>query len=226
MLNSPENMTWSKAALLLAVLLLAGFLASWLVTDVLRIKRRTYVAVLALVTVAAIDLTVWAAGVPLSSLIARHWLAGVVGGIAASLVLAAAMWKLPATLHRSGRELLDADAWEGVVYGVSEGVLLSGLPVFIAWQSAADAGWSTTSRWTVALFASAAMTAIHHFGYWDFRGRKVVPAVIACLALSVAYVATGSMIAPLLGHVLMHVVGVTKGVELPPHVRTPEAIHA
>ena len=74
--------------------------------------------------------------------------------------------------------------------------------------------------------ARSSTASADHFGYWDFRGRKVVPAVIACLALSVAYLATGSMVAPILGHVIMHVVGITKGVELPPHVRTPEPILA
>ena len=226
MFNPPENLTWNAAASLLAVLLVAGFLVSWVATDLLRIGRRNYVAVLALVTGAAVILTVWATGASLSSMVTHHWRAGIVGAVATSVLLAAAMWKLPATLHRSGRELLDADVWEGLVYGVSEGVLLSGLPVFIAWQAAADAGWSISARWAAGLLASAVMTAIHHFGYWDFRGRKVVPAVIACGALSVAYVATGSMVAPILGHVIMHVVGVTKGVELPPHVRTPEPIHA
>jgi hypothetical protein len=226
MFNALENMSWSKSGFLLAVLLVAGFLVSWVATDLLRIGRRNYVAVLALLTAAAVTLTVWATGASLSSLVTRHWQAGIVGGIATSVVLAAAMWKLPATLHRSGRDLLDADAWEGLVYGVSEGVLLSGLPVFIAWQAAADAGWSITARWAAGLLASAVMTGIHHFGYWDFRGRKVVPAVIACGALSVAYLATGSMVAPILGHVIMHVVGITKGVELPPHVRTPEPIRA
>lgn len=226
MFNASDNMTWGTAGVVLTLLFIGGFLVSWVTTDVAQIGRRRYIGVLALATVPAIALTAWAADTPLSSLIADHWPAGIVGGVATSGVLAVAMWKIPATMHRSGRELIDADAWEGVIYGTAEGILLSGLPVYVAWQAAADAGWNTASRWVAALVASAAMTAIHHFGYWDFRGRKVIPAVIACLVLSVGYIATGSMIAAILGHVLMHVAGVTKGVELPPHVRTTHPTHA
>jgi hypothetical protein len=39
-----------------------------------------------------------------------------------------------------------------------------------------------------------------------------------------AVVASGSLLAPALGHVLMHIAGITRGVELPPHEHVGHAV--
>jgi hypothetical protein len=219
MLNPAVDMAWVEAAVILALLVGAGFVASWLATDVLRMSRALYVGVLATVTIGATAATAWGADVSVWRLASHHWQAGVLGGMVTGLVVGAAIRKLPAKLRRTGRDLRTAEAWEGIVYGITEGVLLSGLPVFVAWTVATDRGSSAPASWAIALAASATMIAVHHFGYWDFRGRQVLPAIAACLLLSAAYLVTGSLVAPALGHVIMHLAGITKGVELPPHAR-------
>jgi hypothetical protein len=50
--------------------------------------------------------------------------------------------KEPGTEHIDAAELRVAAVWEGIIYGIAEGVLLSVLPVFIVWQAAAHAGCS------------------------------------------------------------------------------------
>ncbi|HLF39936.1 MAG TPA: hypothetical protein VI854_00540 [Acidimicrobiia bacterium] len=42
-----------------------------------------------------------------------------------------------------------------------------------------------SAGWAASLGAGAAMIAVHHFGYWDYRGRAVLPAVAGCSLLSV-----------------------------------------
>ena len=44
-----------------------------------------------------------------------------------------------------GRQRSTALGWEGVVYGTVEGVLLSALPPFMAWQMIHSTGWTGLS---------------------------------------------------------------------------------
>lgn len=223
MFNAPDTMTWTRAALVLALLLAGGFAVSWVATDLLDMARRRYIAVLFAVTALLTGATVWLAQVSMADLLGHHLLQGVIGGIVTGAIVGFGIRKTPAHLFRQGRELHEAEAWEGVVYGISEGALLSALPAFVAWQAAEDAGWSTAGAWLAALGASAVMIAVHHFGYWDYRGLIVLEVIAGCGILTIGYLATGGFVAPVLGHVIMHIAGVTKGVELPPHVHaTPQ----
>ena len=217
MLNAPEAFAWGDGLLTLGGLLVIGFLVSWIATDIGRVRRAPYIGVLAVATAAAAAFTVWATDVSVQSFLGHNWQEGLAAGLISGVVVALAIRKFPATLHRSGHELVEAEAWEGVVYGISEGLLLSALPSFVAWQAAADAGWNTVASWAIALAAGAVMIAVHHFGYWDYRNKQVLVVVMGCSILTVAFLASGSVVAPALGHVLMHVGGITKGVELPPH---------
>lgn len=220
MLVTSGETTWTEAMVVLAGLLGAGFLVSWIGTEVLRISRHAYVAALAVVTVAATAVVVGVSGASLTQLIGHHWQLGLAGALLTGLGTGAAMRrKEPATQHLSAAELRVAEVWEGVIYGIAEGVLLSVLPVFMVWQAAADSGWNDPAAWAAGLAASVIMIAVHHFGYWDFRGPKVGLAIVGCGILTLGYLATGSIIAAALGHVLLHVVGIVAGIQLPPHPR-------
>jgi hypothetical protein len=219
MFNAPAHMTWTEAGLIMLLLLAGGFTVSWLTTDVLHVARQRYIAVLAAVTALLTAAVVWLARTPIADLLGHRWTWGLLGGVITGAFVGFGIRRMPARLHRAGRDLHEAEAWEGVVYGISEGLLLSGLPAFVAWQAADDADWSIAAAWGAALAASAVMIAIHHFGYWDYRTPLVFEAIAGCLVLTIAYLATGSILAPVLGHIIMHIAGITKGVELPPHPR-------
>ena len=217
MFDVTTDITWTRGAGVLILLLAGGFLVSWLATDVLDMARRRYIAVLAATTVALTATTVWLTHVGTADFFGHNLAWGFVGAAITGGLVGFGIRKVPATLPRAGHELHEAEAWEGVVYGISEGTLLSALPAFVAWQAAVDAGWATAAAWGAALVASALLIAVHHLGYWDYRGPLVFEAVGGCLVLTVGFLATGSIVAPVLGHVVMHIAGVTKGVELPPH---------
>ena len=226
MLNVPDSMGWLDATLLLALLIGIGFVVSWLATDVVRMRRGPYIAVLAVATGGAVAITVALAKVPLADLLGHRWPQGLLAAAVTGAIVGIALRKMPGNLPRSGRALHVAEAWEGVVYGLAEGVLLSALPTFVVWQAASDDAWPTGATWAASLAASAAMIAIHHFGYWDYRNRHVLIVVGGCLVLTAGYLASGSLVAPALGHVVMHLAGITRGVELPPHEHVAQAVHA
>jgi uncharacterized membrane protein YkvI len=68
--------------------------------------------------------------------------------------------------------------WRGVLYGVTNGLLLSVFRILVVF--AAFAGSGLNDRFAgkimigaVALIASLAITAVYHAGYSDFRPGKV-----------------------------------------------------
>jgi hypothetical protein len=165
-----------------------------------------------------------ATGTSPSRILGHRWLAGLVGAVVTGLVAGMGLKRAERLGGHGSKTAAPSDlGWEGAVYGLAEGILLSGLPVFLLWQAATDKGWATGWAWTSALAASVVMIAIHHFGYWDFRGPKVGLAIAGCGLLSVAYLVTRSLLAPAVGHVIMHAVGMTAGIELPPLVRAETA---
>lgn len=226
---SIEGLTAAGAAAWTVLVAATAFVVSWLFANRLRLGRSAYVGVLFAVTAAVSTAYVLAAGGDVGDLLALGSLRGLAGGLVVGAITATAMRRMPATLHRTRRQRIAAAGWEGVVYGIAEGVLLSALPALVAWQGAEALGWEGTSarvtRWTAALLASAFVIVVHHLGYWEYRNRMLVPITLACSLLTVAYLVTGSVLAPVVGHVLMHLAALRHGTELPPHVR-PAAVAA
>jgi hypothetical protein len=226
----PVEVSWPEAAVWLTVILGAGFLVSWLATDVGRLRRDAYVLVLAIVTVGLTGGYLAWADLGVLAVLGHHVIEGVLGGIVAGVVVARGIVRLPATAPETERRSTWAAVWQGGVYGVTEGILLSALPVLVVWNAAQTSGWPDTwsgavASGALALLAGAAMITVHHLGYWDFRSRQLVPVVLGCSVLSLAFLLTGSLLAPAIGHVTMHVAGLRHGVALPPHEheKTPQA---
>jgi hypothetical protein len=115
-------------------------------------------------------------------------------------------------------------AWDGLLYGAAEGLLLSVLPVLVTWQMLSSNGWGSGWRSVAAalfaIVASIVVIVVHHLGYPDFRGAKMGQAILGCGILSLAYLLTASVIAPIVAHAVLHLVIVHKGMELPPHEET------
>jgi hypothetical protein len=69
----------------------------------------------------------------------------------------------------SGRRLAATLGWEALIYGTTEGLLLSVLPVLIVWQGFAAHAWTSgtaksLAAGTAAMGASLAVIVIHHLG--------------------------------------------------------------
>jgi hypothetical protein len=219
---------WAGSLIWLAALAAISFLVTWVTADKLRMQRAPYIAVLTLVTAAMTAGYIAWAGISVTAVLTTHWGWGL---LAAPLCGAFMIWgitRLPVTQRLTGRRLGIALLWEAVIYGIAEGVLLSVLPVLMAWQMIHSLGWPGTggdiARWTLPIAASIVVTVVHHLGYWEYRNRLLVPISVGCGLLSVGYLVTASPIAPVLGHILGHATGLVHGTELPPHPhRAPAA---
>lgn len=155
----------------------------------------------------------------------RRWLSGVIGGVIVGGLLARTVVLQPASPAPAGGALAWALAWNGVFYGVVDGMLLSVLPVLLIYggRPAAElqqpgARW----RWALtALGASLLLTAAYHLGFTEYRNDTLMGPLAGNAVVTLSYLVTGSPIAPLLSHVLMHGAAVLHGMatttQLPPH---------
>lgn len=234
MIVPAQEAAWWGSALWLGGVALASFGVAWL-SGRLSIRRAWYIPLLLLLTGGvSLGYLAWL-DVDLGSVATHNWQWGVVAGVVAAALLYRPMQHQPVTRHVEGVQLRREIAWEGAVYGVAEGVLLTALPPYLGWQITQSLGWDgggveALGRWAVPILAAVAVVVIHHLGYWNYRNRMLVPIGLGLTVLTVAFLVTGSWIAPALGHVLMHVEATVHGTDLPPnpHGTTParELVHA
>ena len=168
---------WQQAVAAFAIITVAAFLVTWILTDRLRIPRAPYIPMLLAVALGlGVGYLAWS-GTSASDLLSS----GVGWGLAAGLIAAAIalplVRQLPAHPHASGTRLVGLMLWEGLVYGIAEAVLLSTLPVLAVWQALVDLGW-TANGWAkvgsgaLVLLGALVVILVHHVGYAEFRTEE------------------------------------------------------
>jgi hypothetical protein len=222
--TSPPS--WWGSLLWLLGVAAASFAVAWLSGTRLRIRKPAYIPLLLLTTVGlAVGYVRWA-GLDLTDVLTARWGWGLAGAAVAGLLLVLPASRQPVDRPIHGRRLAGALVWEGVVYGTAEGVLLSALPAFMTWQLVHSLGWTgaagAVARWTLPVLAGAAVVVIHHLGYWSCRNRILVPITLGLSVLSIAFLVTGSWLAPAVAHIFLHGVLDVRGSEMPPHDRPAE----
>jgi hypothetical protein len=203
----------------------AGFAASAVLSGIAGFPRHGFVAAWTLVVLA-----LWASFATRQRVnsriqLGRRWRAGLVVGSAVGALLAATVARQPASEAPSGGALAVDLIWLGVAYGVADALILSVLPV-LALYGAQPAGVLHTPAGrlragALALAGSGLITAAYHLGFREFQGPQLVQPVLGNLVITAAYLVSGSAVAPMLAHVIMHGAAVLHGaattVQLPPH---------
>ena len=204
-----------------------AFAVPYLLADVLATNRDLFYGLYALAVVGLFAFWSQSTGYDLVAAFKRHWMAALLLGLAAGAVLAAMVVRTEdATARPHGLELAGALAWRGVLYGVTDGLLLSVFPILVVF--AAFAGTRLNGRpagkvviGIVALAASLAMTAIYHSGYSDFRSDKMTKPLRGDVIWSAPTLLTLNAIGAPIAHVGLHTSAVLHSYEtdtfLPPH---------
>jgi hypothetical protein len=223
MLVPVHEPVWWGSLIWLCAVTLAAFTVAWL-SGRLRIRRFWYIPLLFALTAAlTIGYLAWL-GVGFADVASTRWGWGLLAAAIVPVVLYKPLQHQPVTRHVQGKQLRQEFAWAGGVYGVAEGVLLSALPPFITWQMVHALGWDgggveAFARWALPIAAGAAVVVIHHLGYWNYRNKILLPITLGLSVLNVAFLVTGSWIAPALGHVFMHMEATVHGTDMPPNAR-------
>jgi hypothetical protein len=208
----------------LAVVALAAFLVTWVVTDLLHVRRAPYIAILAgTVAVLSGGYLVWS-GTSVADLLGSNPWWGAVAGLAAAAIVLPLVRRLPGGPRARGGRFAGLLVWEAAVYGTAEGLLLATLPVLIVWQRADASGAAGLARslgWgALALAAGVFVTLVHHLGYAAFRQpgarRMLIGALVMCGVQGLAFLLTGAVIAPVIAHIALHTQLLIRGIEMPP----------
>jgi hypothetical protein len=155
----------------------------------------------------------------------RHRIRGLLAGIVVGLILIVGVMAQPASTRPDGSDLVLTLVWLGVVYGAMDALLLNVVPVLIVYQSAGanpqQSWYPRIRRASLALAASLLVTAAYHLGYAEFQGPALIQPLIGNIILTMGYLLTGSPMAAIVAHTIMHVAAVLHGAEttfqLPPH---------
>jgi hypothetical protein len=131
-----------------------------------------------------------------------------------------------ATARPDGVELIGAVVWRGIVYGITDGMLLSEIPILavfaaLAGRALARWRWDRVAVGAAALLASLVMTAVYHAGYGDLRSDKMRKPLTGDLVWSLPRLTTLNPIGAPIAHVGLHVSAVLHSYEtdtfLSPH---------
>jgi len=204
-----------------------AFAVPFLLADVLEINRDLFYGLYALAVGGLFALWSRSTGYDLVAAVKRRWFAALVLGLGTGGVMALMVVRTEdATARPDGVELIGALAWRGIVYGVTDGLLLSVFPILAVF--AALAGSRLNRRFAgkvviglVALAASLGMTAVYHFGYSDFRSDEVAKPLTGDVIWSVPTLVTLNPIGAPIAHAGLHTSAVLHSYEtdtfLPPH---------
>jgi hypothetical protein len=216
---------WMHLAWVVGVAIV-GFAVPAVFVGALHVSRAVFVLPYVAATAALLYLYVRWDGVDVSARVRHNWIWGVIGAIVAGAFVVSNVFNQPASAAPGNIELVGAILWLGVVYGATDALLLSVLPLFVAWQALAGLGW--THRWygrvvsgTLALCASLIVAASYHLGFPEYRNASLIAPIVGNGVMSVASLLTVSPVAAIGAHIAMHIAAVLHGAEtalqLPPH---------
>lgn len=228
--SAAETRTWLHVSPHLAWLgvgFMVAFLMPFLLTDMIGLNRDVFYGLYALAVVGLFVGWARTTGYDLRAAVRRRWPLAVVLGLAFGALMAVMVVRTEdATDRPSGLALVAALGWRGVVYGATDGLLLSAFPILVVF--ALFAGRSFSHRLggkiaigAVALLASLAMTGVYHLGYSDFRSDKVSKPLVGDTMWSVPTLVTLNPIGAPIAHIGLHTSAVLHSyntdVFLPPH---------
>jgi hypothetical protein len=204
-----------------------AFAVPFLLADLLEIDRDLFYGVYAVAVLALVGAWARATAYDLRAAVARRWAWAVGLGVLCGAVLAAMVVRTDAATARpDGLKLAGAVLWRGVVYGATDGLLLSAFPILVVFAAFAGSRLRTHLGGrlvigAVALLASLAMTGVYHAGYSDFRSGKLRKPLTGDVVWSVPTLVTLNPIGAPIAHVGLHVSAVLHSYQtktfLPPH---------
>jgi hypothetical protein len=207
--------------------LVVAFGMPFVFADVLELPRDLYYGLYMLSVGVLVTAWVRTSRFDVRAAVARRWRTAVALGIGCAALLSVMVLRTEdATPHPHGIKLAAAVVWRGVLYGVTDGVLLSVFPILAVF--AAFAGRPLLQRLrgklavgALALGMSLAFTAVYHLGYPEFRGDMLKKPLAGDVVWSAPTLLTLNPLGAPIAHAGLHVSAVLHsydtGTFLPPH---------
>lgn len=130
----------------------------------------------------------------------------------------------PATERFTGAYLAWSILWRGLVYGATDGLLLSSFPWIVTWRTF-DVGKKPLGKKIAFGFLAwlfiLVVTTAYHLVYSDFRSKKIIQPNIGNTIISVPTLVSANPIGSPITHAIMHITAVIHSPKtelfLPPH---------
>lgn len=162
-------------------------------------------------------------------LFTQNWGWGLLAGAIVGALLVRNVRSQPASARSTDAGLLFDVLWVGLGYGAVDALFLNVMPVVAVWNGFSAVGW--TVAWPgkiatgfLALLASLVVTLLYHWGYPEFRNRRVALVLLGNALITLAYLVSGNPLGAVVSHAAMHVAAVFQGpetmIQLPPHYST------
>jgi len=217
-------MNHSKHLIWIVIGALVGFGSSFIFGDLLTLPVDLYYLIYF-----GIILTFFIIYIRKTQLKVKEWFSmRLVWGILLGLIFGALMVKhvlsRPETEKFAGAYLAWLIFWRGLVYGAIDGLLLSSFPWVVTWR-AFDVEKKPLSKKIIltllAWFFILVVTTAYHFGYSDFRSRKIIQPNIGNTIISVPTLLSANPIGSPIVHAVMHITAIIHCPKtelfLPPH---------
>lgn len=200
-----------------AAAFVAGVIA-WVSADLLALPREALVVPYVLAAALLTALFVHEARIDVIAAMRRNPGRALLATVVTSGLLVASVLTQPGAPRSHGAWLAFELAWDGLAYGVADGLLLTVVPMAAVRQSLGESRWTSD---VLALFASLAVVLVYHFGFPEYRDAAIVGPILGGAAFGAAYLVSRNPLAPVVAHVVMHVAAVLHGpagtTQLPPH---------
>lgn len=203
-----------------------GFAISAIFSGWLRLRRDLFLIPYIVFTLLFLFAYMRWSGVSLPELILYNWVWGVIGAVILAIITIRNVLSQPASPRSTGFSLFFDLLWSGFLYGLIDALLLSVLPVVATWQAFSLLGWTSSGPGRIlvallAVLASMLVTSAYHFGYPEFRGKRLITANVGNTVMTLGVLVTNNPLAAMLCHPAMHIAAVLHGparvVQLPPH---------
>ena len=205
---------------------LLGFVISFAFSALLRLPRDIFlVPYIGFTLLFLYAYTRWS-GLSIQDLILHNWIWGIMGAMILGIITIRNVLSQPTSPRSKGLNLAFDLLWSGFLYGLTDGLLLSVFPVIATWQAFTLLDWTANGpgRILVALLtilSSMFVTSAYHFGYIEFRGKRLITANVGNTVMTLGVLITSNPLAAMLCHSAMHMAAVLHGpalvIQLPPH---------
>jgi len=205
-----------------------GFGIAAIFAGLLKLQRNIYLIIYIPLVLGLFIWFVTAMKISVADLFLYNWYWGLIGAVIAGAFVIKNVYSQPSSGKSKGMALLIDITWPGLIYGLTDALLLSVLPILSVNLTFSDS--SVGELWygkigigILALLASFFVTTAYHLGYPEFRGKQVIWPNVGNGVLSLACILTLSPLAAILPHMAMHVAAMIHGREttgqVPPHYK-------
>lgn len=204
-----------------------GFFVPFVFADLLDVPRDLYYGIYAVLALGFVVVWARAIGQSLAEMVRRRWRLAVALGFGCVVLLTLMVLRVEdATARPDNLTVAGAVLWRGVVYGATDGLLLSVFPILAVFAAFAGTRLRTEARGKLligllAILASLAMTAVYHLGYSDFRSFQLRSPLTGDLVWSIPTLVTLNPLGAPIAHIGLHTSAVLHSYNtdlfLPPH---------